>query len=82
MPPPGGIAVFAGGSTTGVAGPTIESVSAHPEMISVEEARERILANFARLPAERKPLLAALGQVLAEDVISPLDLPPLANTGR
>lgn len=81
MPPPGGIAVFAGGSTTGVAGPTIEGVSAHPEMISVEEARERILANFARLPAERKPLLAALGQVLAEDVISPLDLPPLANTG-
>ncbi|MBK6561619.1 MAG: molybdopterin molybdotransferase MoeA [Dehalococcoidia bacterium] len=50
-------------------------------MISVEEARERILANFQRLPVERKPLLAALGQVLAEDVVSPYDLPPLANTG-
>ncbi|WP_343391546.1 gephyrin-like molybdotransferase Glp [Candidatus Amarobacter glycogenicus] len=53
----------------------------HSEMISVEEARERILANFQRLPVERKPLLAALGQVLAEDVVSPYDLPPLANTG-
>ncbi|MBK7725822.1 MAG: molybdopterin molybdotransferase MoeA [Dehalococcoidia bacterium] len=50
-------------------------------MISVEEARERILANFQRLPVERKPLLAALGQVLAADVVSPYDLPPLANTG-
>ncbi|WP_343383761.1 gephyrin-like molybdotransferase Glp [Candidatus Amarobacter glycogenicus] len=53
----------------------------HSEMISVEEARERILANFQRLPVERKPLLAALGQVLAADVVSPYDLPPLANTG-
>ncbi|MGB4861894.1 MAG: molybdopterin molybdotransferase MoeA, partial [Tepidiformaceae bacterium] len=51
------------------------------EMISVEEARARILAFFSRLQPERKPLLAALGQVLAEDVVAPFDLPPLANTG-
>jgi len=50
-------------------------------MISVEEARERILGFFSRLPAERRPLQEALGQVLAEDVVAPFDLPPLANTG-
>ena len=50
-------------------------------MISVEEARERILAFFTRLPVEKKLLADALGQVLAEDVIAPFDLPPLANTG-
>ena len=50
-------------------------------MISVEEARERILAFFERLPAERKALVDALGQVLAEDVIAPFDIPPLDNTG-
>lgn len=50
-------------------------------MISVEEARERILAFFNTLPIERKPLLDALGQVLAEDIIAPFDIPPLDNTG-
>lgn len=50
------------------------------DMISVEEARDRILAFFDRLPAERKPLLNALGQVLAEDVVAPFDIPPLDNT--
>jgi molybdopterin molybdotransferase len=49
-------------------------------MISVEEARERILSFFSRLPIERKPLLDALGQVLAEDVVAPFDIPPLDNT--
>ena len=49
-------------------------------MISVEEARERILAFFHRLEVERKPLLDALGQVLAEDIVAPFDIPPLDNT--
>ncbi len=49
-------------------------------MISVEEARDRILAYFRRLEAERKPLVEALGQVLAEDVVAPFDIPPLDNT--
>jgi len=55
----------------------------HPatSMIPVEEARERILAFFATLPIERKPLLDALGQVLAEEIIAPFDIPPLDNTG-
>lgn len=51
-----------------------------PGMISVEDARARILALFERLPAERKPLLAALGQVLATDAVAPFDIPPLDNT--
>jgi molybdopterin molybdotransferase len=50
------------------------------EMISVDEARQRILAFFDRLPAERKPLLDGLGQVLAEEIVAPFDVPPLDNT--
>lgn len=50
-------------------------------MISVEEARERILAFFSRLEPERKPILEAPGQVLAEDIVAPFDIPPLDNTG-
>lgn len=49
-------------------------------MISVDEARERILAFFDRLPVERRPLLDALGQVLAGDTVAPFDIPPLDNT--
>jgi molybdopterin molybdotransferase len=49
-------------------------------MISVEEARERILAVVERLPAVSMPLAEALGHVLAEDVTSPLTIPPLDNT--
>ncbi len=49
-------------------------------MISVEEARERILSFFHRLEPVRIPLLEALGQVLAEDVVAPFDIPPLDNT--
>lgn len=49
-------------------------------MISVEEARDRILSFFHRLEPEQKPLLEALGQVLAEDVTAPFDIPPLDNT--
>ncbi|MEX2081080.1 MAG: gephyrin-like molybdotransferase Glp, partial [Dehalococcoidia bacterium] len=50
------------------------------EMISVEEARERILAFFERLEPERRPLLEALGQGLAEDIVAPFAIPPLDNT--
>lgn len=49
-------------------------------MISVEEARERILAHVGPLEAVRVPLDAALGLVLAEDVHATFDIPPLANT--
>jgi molybdopterin molybdotransferase len=49
-------------------------------MISVEEALERILAYVSTLEAEAKPILDALGQVLAQDAVSGMDIPPLDNT--
>ncbi|MPZ47898.1 MAG: molybdopterin molybdenumtransferase MoeA [Dehalococcoidia bacterium] len=49
-------------------------------MISVEEARQCILDVVERLPGENRPLEDALGQVLAEDILSELTIPPLDNT--
>jgi len=49
-------------------------------VITVEEALERILGYVDALEAEERPLLEALGQVLAEDVTSSIDIPPLDNT--
>jgi len=49
-------------------------------MISVEEALDRILSYVPVLEAEDKPISDALGQVLAEDVVSGMDIPPLDNT--
>ena len=49
-------------------------------MISVEEALRRILATINLLEIEEKPVLDALGQVVAEDVVSSIDIPPLDNT--
>ncbi len=49
-------------------------------MISVEEALERILSYFDVLEAEEKPILESLGQVLAEDIYSQIDIPPLDNS--
>jgi len=49
-------------------------------MISIEEALTRILGYVDVLPAEQRPLVDALGQVLAEDVSSSFDIPPLDNT--
>ncbi len=48
--------------------------------LTVEEARSRILAGLAPLPAEPVGLLDALGRVLAEDVAAAADLPPHANS--
>lgn len=49
-------------------------------MITVEEAIEQVLSRIAVLPAERVPLLEALGRVLAEDVISDIDVSPFDNS--
>ncbi len=49
-------------------------------MITVEEAIEQVLSRIALLPAERVPLLDALGRVLAEDVISDIDVAPFDNS--
>ncbi len=49
-------------------------------MISVEEALERILSYIEPLEVEERPLLAALGQVLAEDIFASFDVPPADNS--
>lgn len=49
-------------------------------MISVEEALEEILSYFAVLEPEEKPVLDCLDQVLAEDIYSAIDIPPLDNS--
>jgi molybdopterin molybdotransferase len=49
-------------------------------MISVEEALEKVLSYVGVLEPERKPILECLGQVLAEDVYSTIDIPTLDNS--
>ena len=53
----------------------------HEDMLSVEEALTQIISSFTTLDHEEKSILECLGQILAEDVTSPLDLPPLSNSG-
>ena len=49
-------------------------------MISVEEAQRRILDCVQVLKPEKKPILDCLGQVLAINIYSPIDIPPLDNS--
>jgi molybdopterin molybdotransferase len=49
-------------------------------LMSVEEAKARILSHVRPLPAETVALMDALGRVLAEDVYAPFDVPPMANS--
>lgn len=48
--------------------------------LSAREAAERILAEVQRQPALRVPLDDTLGSVLAEDLVSPLDIPAHTNS--
>lgn len=50
------------------------------DLLSVEDARNRILNRFQKLGAERVPLLDALGRVLADDILSAMNLPPFTNS--
>ena len=49
-------------------------------MVSVEQALREILSCVEVLEPERKPILDSLGQVLAEDVHSTIDIPPADNS--
>lgn len=49
-------------------------------MLELDEARARIFAALELLPAERVPLTAATGRILAEAVVSPMDLPGFDNS--
>jgi molybdopterin molybdotransferase len=59
--------------------PIVKSLGVYG-MISVEEALEKVLSYVEVLEPERKPILDCLGQVLAEDVYSTIDIPPLDNS--
>jgi len=50
------------------------------EMLSVEEAQEYILRAMNVLESEEKPLSEAIGQVLAQDLVSKINIPPLTNS--
>lgn len=49
-------------------------------LLSVSEAREKLLRTFAPLPSETIPLTQAAGRVLAEAILAPSDLPPFSNS--
>jgi molybdopterin molybdotransferase len=50
------------------------------DLIPVAEARSRVLGAVGRLPAETVPVADALGRVLAEDVESPISVPPFDSS--
>jgi molybdopterin molybdotransferase len=47
-----------------------------PDLISIDEARQRVLTAVRPLPAEDVELPSALGRVLAADAVADGDLPP------
>jgi len=49
-------------------------------MISVEEAREKILEHFVTLDSKSVSILDSLGLVVSESVKSPLNIPPFNNS--
>jgi len=51
------------------------------KLISIEEARTRVLTEAAALPSETIALSEALGSVLAEDIIASHNVPPFNNSG-
>ena len=52
----------------------------HADMISVEDARERILGFFSQLDTEERAISDALGQVITEDIVGRFDVPPWDNS--
>jgi molybdopterin molybdotransferase len=56
-------------------------MGAEAKRISIEDARDLVLAQVARLEGEQVALDDALGRVLAEDAVAPTDLPPFDSSG-
>lgn len=48
--------------------------------MSVDQALEHILSAIQPLPSEEVPITEGLDRVLAEDVVSPVDVPPFVNS--
>ncbi len=49
-------------------------------MIRITEAKEKLKAITKKLPTEKVKLENALGKILANDVLSPMDVPPFDNS--
>lgn len=49
-------------------------------MISVEQALDKVLGSIDVLGSEERPILECLGQVLAEDIYSNINVPPRDNS--
>jgi molybdopterin molybdotransferase len=49
-------------------------------VISVEQALDKVLDSITILGEEERPILECLGQVLAEDIYSKIDVPPKDNS--
>jgi molybdopterin molybdotransferase len=49
-------------------------------LLSVAEAQAKLLGNIEALEAVDSPILECLGQVLAADVFSPINIPPMDNS--
>ena len=58
------------------------NVAALPIMalLSVDQARERILSNFQPVTTETLPLTGCSNRVLAQDIVAANDLPPFDNS--
>ena len=52
----------------------------HESMIDVEDALSKILSVFSPLSTQESDILRTNGMVLAEDVISEINIPPLDNS--
>ena len=52
----------------------------HEDMLSVEEARDAILKEFSVLETENISFLYCMEMVLAEDITSTINIPPLNNS--
>jgi molybdopterin molybdotransferase len=61
-------------------GSALERFRCVSELISIDEAQGRVLDAVRPLATEAVPLGEALGRVLAEDVQSPIDVPPFDSS--
>lgn len=64
--------------SAGPADPVVPPPAAEP--ITVEQLQEKVLGTVRPLPEHPLPLMDALGLALAEDVVSPIDLPRFDNS--
>jgi molybdopterin molybdotransferase len=51
-------------------------------LLSVDQARQRILSHFETVTTETLPLAECSQRVLAEDIAAANDLPPFDNSSR